>query len=186
MARRIRNFPWIARGGVDTAKLEFLRGTLDVLILKALNWARFMVMPSVISSDGRATTLCWSKRARSIPPSGDWKTRGCLSRSRDSPKTIAKPSFTGSPQMAGANWVSGSKDLESVRHGGGEGARCDPDSSCGGDKMKPTPLWRRYARFFGLDPGADVKDELRFHLEAKVDYTAALALRGRHLAWPCS
>jgi predicted permease len=32
-----------------------------------------------------------------------------------------------------------------------------------------TPLWRRYARFFGADPAADVKDELRFHLSAKVD-----------------
>lgn len=35
--------------------------------------------------------------------------------------------------------------------------------------MKVTPLWRRYARFFGPDPAADVKDELRFHLEEKVD-----------------
>ena len=31
------------------------------------------------------------------------------------------------------------------------------------------PFWRRYARFFGPDPAADVKDELRFHLEAKTD-----------------
>lgn len=30
-------------------------------------------------------------------------------------------------------------------------------------------MWRRYARFFGPDPAADVKDELSFHLEAKVD-----------------
>src|SRR5271157_2308934 len=35
--------------------------------------------------------------------------------------------------------------------------------------MKPTPLWRRYSRLFGPDPAADVKDELRFHLEAKID-----------------
>ncbi len=35
--------------------------------------------------------------------------------------------------------------------------------------MKPNPLWRRYARFFGPDPAADVQDELRFHLEAKID-----------------
>ena len=35
--------------------------------------------------------------------------------------------------------------------------------------MKPVPLWRRYARFFGPDPAADVKDELRFHLDAKTD-----------------
>ena len=35
--------------------------------------------------------------------------------------------------------------------------------------MNPEPLWRRYARFFGADPGADVKDELSFHLEAKTD-----------------
>jgi predicted permease len=31
------------------------------------------------------------------------------------------------------------------------------------------PFWRRYARFFGPDPAADVNDELRFHLEAKTD-----------------
>ena len=35
--------------------------------------------------------------------------------------------------------------------------------------MTPVPLWRRYARFFGPDPAADVKDELGFHLEAKTD-----------------
>jgi hypothetical protein len=35
--------------------------------------------------------------------------------------------------------------------------------------MTPVPLWRRYARFFGPDPAADVTDELRFHLEAKAD-----------------
>jgi predicted permease len=35
--------------------------------------------------------------------------------------------------------------------------------------MKPAPLWRRYNRILGPDPAADVKDELRFHLEAKVD-----------------
>lgn len=35
--------------------------------------------------------------------------------------------------------------------------------------MARIPLWRRYARLFGADPTADVEDELRFHLEAKVD-----------------
>ena len=35
--------------------------------------------------------------------------------------------------------------------------------------MSTPPFWRRYARFFGPDPAADVKDELRFHLEAKRD-----------------
>jgi predicted permease len=35
--------------------------------------------------------------------------------------------------------------------------------------MTPTPLWRRYSRLFGPDPAADVKDELRFHLQAKID-----------------
>lgn len=29
------------------------------------------------------------------------------------------------------------------------------------------PMWRRYLRFFGPDPAADVDDELRFHLEEK-------------------
>ena len=35
--------------------------------------------------------------------------------------------------------------------------------------MPTTPFWRRYARFFGPDPAADVKDELAFHLQAKTD-----------------
>ena len=41
--------------------------------------------------------------------------------------------------------------------------------------MKSAPLWRRYARFFGPDPAADAKDELRFHLETAID---ELVLRG--------
>jgi len=35
--------------------------------------------------------------------------------------------------------------------------------------MTRIPLWRRYARFFGADPAADVKDELRFHLDSKTE-----------------
>lgn len=35
--------------------------------------------------------------------------------------------------------------------------------------MAHTPLWRRYLRFFGANVEADVDDELRFHLDAKVD-----------------
>src|ERR1700676_1366023 len=35
--------------------------------------------------------------------------------------------------------------------------------------MTRLPLWRRYPRLFGPDPAADVKDEVRFHLEAKTD-----------------
>lgn len=35
--------------------------------------------------------------------------------------------------------------------------------------MKSVPLWRRYARFFGPDPAADAKEELRFHIESKID-----------------
>ena len=35
--------------------------------------------------------------------------------------------------------------------------------------MISEPFWRRYARFFGPDPAADVKEELRFHLETKRD-----------------
>ena len=35
--------------------------------------------------------------------------------------------------------------------------------------MARIPIWRRYARLFGPDPVADVDDELRFHLDTKVD-----------------
>ena len=33
--------------------------------------------------------------------------------------------------------------------------------------MRPDPLWRRYDRLSGSDRAADVKDELRFHLEPR-------------------
>lgn len=35
--------------------------------------------------------------------------------------------------------------------------------------MTRLPMWRRYARLFGPDPAADVKDELHFHLELKTE-----------------
>src|SRR6185437_154760 len=35
--------------------------------------------------------------------------------------------------------------------------------------MSESPLWRRYDRLLGADLAADVKDELRFHLEAHID-----------------
>ena len=42
--------------------------------------------------------------------------------------------------------------------------------------MARAPIWRRYLRFFGPDVGADVHDELRFHIEAK---TSELIGQGR-------
>ncbi len=42
--------------------------------------------------------------------------------------------------------------------------------------MKPDPLSRRYARLAGPDPAADIRDELRFHLEAKMDDLLARGL----------
>jgi predicted permease len=39
--------------------------------------------------------------------------------------------------------------------------------------MKRTPFWRRYARLLRSDVRADVNDELRFHLAAKVDQLIA-------------
>ena len=35
--------------------------------------------------------------------------------------------------------------------------------------MAKLPMWRRYARFFGPDAKADVEDELRFHINSKVE-----------------
>jgi predicted permease len=43
--------------------------------------------------------------------------------------------------------------------------------------MRAAPLWRRYDRLSGSDPAADVKDELRFHLETKVDDLVAQGWR---------
>ncbi|MEX2526041.1 MAG: ABC transporter permease [Gemmatimonadota bacterium] len=37
--------------------------------------------------------------------------------------------------------------------------------------MSREPIWRRYARLFGADPGADTDDELKFHLDMRMrDY----------------
>jgi predicted permease len=35
--------------------------------------------------------------------------------------------------------------------------------------MSPPPIWRRYLRLFGPDVGADVDDELQFHLEMRTE-----------------
>jgi putative ABC transport system permease protein len=35
--------------------------------------------------------------------------------------------------------------------------------------MPRTPAWRRYLRFWGPDPRADVDDEFRFHLDTEID-----------------
>lgn len=35
--------------------------------------------------------------------------------------------------------------------------------------MKPTPMWRRFDRLLGADRASDVRDELRFHIDAKID-----------------
>src|SRR5580698_4954901 len=56
-----------------------------------------------------------------------------------------------------------------VRGSSGQGARCDAAPIAGEYEMTPNPIWRRYSRLFGADPAADVKDELLFHLEAKID-----------------
>ena len=36
-----------------------------------------------------------------------------------------------------------------------------------------TPRWRRYLRFWRANTRADVEDELRFHLEERVDFLIA-------------
>src|SRR5215472_14892280 len=35
--------------------------------------------------------------------------------------------------------------------------------------MKPIPMWRRFDRLFGANRASDVRDELRFHIDAKTD-----------------
>jgi putative ABC transport system permease protein len=42
--------------------------------------------------------------------------------------------------------------------------------------MNSNPLWRRYLRFWGSDPGADVEDEFAFHVETRVDELVAQGL----------
>ena len=42
--------------------------------------------------------------------------------------------------------------------------------------METNPRWRRYARLFGPDPVADVKDELQFHIDSVTDELIAEGL----------
>jgi putative ABC transport system permease protein len=42
--------------------------------------------------------------------------------------------------------------------------------------MSGTPLWRRYLRFWGSDPAADVDEEFAFHVETRVDELVAQGL----------
>jgi putative ABC transport system permease protein len=42
--------------------------------------------------------------------------------------------------------------------------------------MSTPPLWRRYLRFWGSDPGGDVDDEFAFHVETRVDELVAQGL----------
>src|ERR1700722_12775860 len=37
------------------------------------------------------------------------------------------------------------------------------------DSLPRPPIWRRYLRFWRADVGADVDDELRFHLESRAE-----------------
>src|SRR5262245_41619939 len=37
-----------------------------------------------------------------------------------------------------------------------------------GIDFERTPSWRRYLRFWGSNPNADVEEELKFHLESRV------------------
>ena len=39
--------------------------------------------------------------------------------------------------------------------------------------MSGTPFWRRYLRFWGDDPAADVDDEFAFHIQTRIDELVA-------------
>jgi putative ABC transport system permease protein len=56
--------------------------------------------------------------------------------------------------------------VDDVLAGGVEGADRD-------HRARMIPKWRRYVRFWGADPAADVDEELQFHIESRVhDYVA--------------
>src|ERR1043166_8946971 len=61
-----------------------------------------------------------------------------------------------------------------VRGGRAQAARRDRPTSDGGRAPKTnTPKGRRYLRFWGSDPQADVDDEFRFHLETEIEELVA-------------
>jgi len=45
--------------------------------------------------------------------------------------------------------------------------------------MSAAPFWRRYLRFWGEDPAADVNDEFAFHVQSRIDELVAQGLSAR-------
>src|SRR5579859_2268534 len=83
----------------------------------------------------------------------------------EQPQGQVLPAHFGRPPPS----APGNQNLGSLRDSRRQSAERHPATPAGGISMKQTPLWRRHARLLGPDPAADVKDELRFHLDAKTD-----------------
>src|SRR5262245_39898838 len=70
-------------------------------------------------------------------------------------------------------------NLRSGRRAGAErqaAARAMTPFDSRGSLRASTPLWRRYLRFWGANPAADVEDEFAFHLEMRVEELRAQGL----------
>ena len=149
---------------MDTTKLEFLRGTLDVLILKALIWGplhgyavteliRRQSEDALLVEEGTLYPALWRLENKGLLEA-EWGFSENNRKAKYYRLTAARPAST----------ASRSEDVGGVRCGSDQGAQCDA-APLPEEADETVPLWRRYARFFGPDPAADAKDELRFHME---------------------
>ena len=88
---------------MDTVKLEFLRGTLDVLILKARVWRPLhgYAVTDLIRRHSDDALLV--EEGTLYPALWRLESKGLLEAEWGSRRIIARPSFTSSPRRVGVN-----------------------------------------------------------------------------------
>ena len=146
--------------------LELLRGTLDVLILKALSFGPrhgYAVAEWLESSTG---DLLQVGEGSLYPALHRLEERGWVRSSWGLSENNRRARFyelttegRRSLKSEAAWWARFAGTVTAVLARGAEPA--------GPHRMTQGPMWRRYLRFFGPDSRADLDEEFRFHLDMR-------------------
>ena len=146
--------------------IDFLKGTLDLMILKTLSWG-----PSHGYGIARWIEDCTddtlSVEEGSLYPA--------LHRLEERGLIVAEWGTTDLNRRAKFYRLSaaGKKQLRASQQYWSRFAGCRRQSPRQRTAPRMTPSWRRYLRFWGARVGEDVDDELAFHVEMRVrDYIA--------------
>src|ERR1700692_1083660 len=132
---------------MDTAKLELLRGTLDVLILKALVWGPLHGYAVTNFIRRQSDDALLVEEGTLYPALWRLESKGFLEAEWGLSDNNRKARYSSLPN-AGRRQSSG----------------CDSAIQTG-NHVRKIPMWRRHDRILGPDPKADFKAELRFHIE---------------------